>query len=557
MGNADSVQPLPRLSGSLGMQKPLQLLQDTMRPESAEVEDDDDADVFVALTRTSLLSHVCNPRDVREWVAQPPPVYKNRLLQDVPTSSVTLRPCSVLLHIYDLMDELQAANGLLAFKMTGLSVGGAFHAGVEVFGNEWTYGTLGVCCEAPRTAEAHVYRCSIPLGETKLVEREVATVLHTMCRRWRGKDYEILDKNCCRFSAEFCDKLGVGPMPAFIDRFARLLGNGRAVGRGAMELGGKVRAMVLGAGKSVPQDQEYAPAVDSCLCLERQRRRIPKLVAEDSRSNRGPIKFPIGAVVEYHSNTNRIWIPAKVLRYDDKSGTYDLDCRAEARPQNIRWPQQPVPREVAGATQNLLNETVPQELPEFHCMAGGSASSQRSPPSSSEAGRTVARPQEGDVMLELSGGRANAHETCANAQSCCTARPRATSPEIVFEDSKRVILGISVDMSPKLSHRECYSDAPVRSASPGAFGLPVTDDEEQPKFVPGTIVEYESSLGWISAKVFHYYPSKGVYDLDCKGQVPPCKLRPKQGSSAASASDTSEPITVLPELDGAPIYPHL
>jgi len=40
------------------------------------------------------------------------------------------------------------------------TIGGAFHSGVEVFGNEWSYGKRGVTCQPPRTAEDHVYRCS-------------------------------------------------------------------------------------------------------------------------------------------------------------------------------------------------------------------------------------------------------------------------------------------------------------------------------------------------------------------------------------------------------------
>ena len=40
------------------------------------------------------------------------------------------------------------------------TIGGAFHSGVEVFGNEWSYGKRGVTCQPPRAAEDHVYRCS-------------------------------------------------------------------------------------------------------------------------------------------------------------------------------------------------------------------------------------------------------------------------------------------------------------------------------------------------------------------------------------------------------------
>mmetsp|Transcript_26207 Transcript_26207/g.61157 ORF Transcript_26207/g.61157 Transcript_26207/m.61157 type:complete len:809 (+) Transcript_26207:110-2536(+) len=46
------------------------------------------------------------------------------------------------------------------------------------------------------------------------------------------------------------------------------------------------------------------------------------------------------------------------------------------------------------------------------------------------------------------------------------------------------------------------------------------------QFAPGTVVEYNSaSQGWILARVLSYDPASGTYNLDCKQQVPPAKLR--------------------------------
>ena len=59
-----------------------------------------------------------------------------------------------------------------------LGEGGAFR---EVFGGEWSYGTLGVRCEAPRTAAGHTYRCSIPLGPTGLSPLE-ARAARLLCQ---------------------------------------------------------------------------------------------------------------------------------------------------------------------------------------------------------------------------------------------------------------------------------------------------------------------------------------------------------------------------------------
>mmetsp|Transcript_75924 Transcript_75924/g.180477 ORF Transcript_75924/g.180477 Transcript_75924/m.180477 type:complete len:548 (-) Transcript_75924:103-1746(-) len=533
MGSAESVavQPVPRLAGSLGMEKPLQMLHETLVAADDYEVDDEDIDMLVALTRTSLLSHVCNPRDVRECAKQPPPRYKNRLLQDIATASLDLKPATVILHVYDLMDELQAANALLAFKVHGVTVGGAFHVGVEVYGNEWTYGTLGVCCEAPRTAAEHIYRCSICLGDTKLTQREVATVLHQMCQRWRGKDYELLDKNCCRFSSEFCERLGVGPMPYFLDRFARLLGGGRAVGKGALELGGKVRALVLGGGQAsqVTSAASEVQVQNKLAAMAQQGPPTPSLPSRapsrgggEQSDVRGPLVFPIGAVVEYRSSTNGTWIPAKVLRYDARSRCYDLDCRMQAQPANIRWPQDRMPLQVAASPLPVplrpsgVDDNVPPERPL------GLQDAQ--PPSPMDEWPNPDVPQPSVPMIA---GRDCEHACRGQHHGFCS-RPavRAASPEIVVKE-KSAIGSPKLVVAPAAAQVVC-DDLSESAAHKESAQQSLPGQSAEAAYAVGEIVEYESSQGWIPAKVFHFFPAKGVYDLDCKLQVPPQKLRKRQ-----------------------------
>jgi len=138
---------------------------------------------------------------------------------------------TVLLHVYDLHEDLQGTNGMLAFTLEDFAMGGLFHVGVEVFGSEWSYGYIGVCCDPPRTLEAHEYRCTVVLGPTHLNSREVAGAVYDMCQSWSGREYDIISRNCCSFATEFCSRLGVGTLPPWVDRFARALDHGKKLGR--------------------------------------------------------------------------------------------------------------------------------------------------------------------------------------------------------------------------------------------------------------------------------------------------------------------------------------
>merc|ERR1712018_1061487 len=47
--------------------------------------------------------------------------------------------------------------------------------------------------------------------------------------------------------------------------------------------------------------------------------------------------FQLGAAVEYFSATQNCWVPAHVVAFHG-DGTYDLDVKRSALPENIRWP---------------------------------------------------------------------------------------------------------------------------------------------------------------------------------------------------------------------------
>lgn len=136
----------------------------------------------------------------------------------------------VFLHIYDITQEkgIQKLNNILANKNSWLKFGGAFHAGVEVNGLEWsfqfTHGpTLpGVTCVAPRSHTIHNYRETIPLKNTKLDPEDIAEIIMQLADEFPGSDYDLCQRNCCTFAEEFCQRLGVGGIPPWVHRLARL-----------------------------------------------------------------------------------------------------------------------------------------------------------------------------------------------------------------------------------------------------------------------------------------------------------------------------------------------
>lgn len=125
----------------------------------------------------------------------------------------------VIANIYDLNTYCQPANRMF---YDALQVGGAFHAGIHVFGAEWSYGRGGVYSIPPRKNDYHVYRQSIPLGETDIDPHSWAAILHEQMLVWRDNQYNPLQHNCVDFTSAMADILGVTPLPHWIGRIAKV-----------------------------------------------------------------------------------------------------------------------------------------------------------------------------------------------------------------------------------------------------------------------------------------------------------------------------------------------
>jgi hypothetical protein len=133
----------------------------------------------------------------------------------------------VVLHIYDVSkrDVVKKMNSVLTSIGTG-----AFHAGVEVHGREYSFGATdhgsGIVACQPGQNTAHAYLKAMPMGETILSPIEVRDLIVRLAEVWQGAEYDLLRCNCCHFSSELCKQLGARPLPGWI---LNLAGAGEAI----------------------------------------------------------------------------------------------------------------------------------------------------------------------------------------------------------------------------------------------------------------------------------------------------------------------------------------
>jgi len=173
----------------------------------------------------------------------------------------------VVVHIYDVSSHriVEQAN---QWCMRAMGTG-AFHAAVEVYGQEWSFGYInqgsGVFSCPPRSNELHRYRKDIPVGATKITKEDFEGLIEKLSRRWLGRDYDLLHRNCCHFCSELCDKLGVEPLPAWVTNLAgagATLDRGfqQAVQRGTRPFDTAAARAILTAAKTGKIDLRYQHA---------------------------------------------------------------------------------------------------------------------------------------------------------------------------------------------------------------------------------------------------------------------------------------------------------
>mmetsp|Transcript_84449 Transcript_84449/g.131923 ORF Transcript_84449/g.131923 Transcript_84449/m.131923 type:complete len:598 (-) Transcript_84449:418-2211(-) len=152
--------------------------------------------------------------------------YEPMDLQALPSSSV-------LLNVYDSGAEDDLVEKINRWGAINESViaGGVFHIAVQIYGLEWSFGATeiegvpfsGIYSCLPRYNSHHNYKCTIDLGPTEMLEDEVSNL--TQCMRcsndWQGFTYDRVHHNCLHFANIFCNDLGVGNLPGWLDRFGR------------------------------------------------------------------------------------------------------------------------------------------------------------------------------------------------------------------------------------------------------------------------------------------------------------------------------------------------
>lgn len=103
---------------------------------------------------------------------------------------------------------------------------GAFHAAIQVYNEEWSFGYVprgtGVFSCKPRCNDMFKFREQMKLGITSRSKREVQDIVAKMALRWQGETYDLVKRNCCSFASELGENLGVGRIPSWIDRAARM-----------------------------------------------------------------------------------------------------------------------------------------------------------------------------------------------------------------------------------------------------------------------------------------------------------------------------------------------
>lgn len=150
----------------------------------------------------------------------------------IETMDTSLLPAgSILLNVYSIEEAnlFQTINrACTANDKVQDCIGSVFHAGVEAYGVEWSYGftqeeNTGVYRVPPRAHGQHTYCVTVNMGLTHLSTHEVEASLHGLMDRWRGPDYSAVHHSCLDFCNAFCKVLGVGRIPGWVDRFSRTM----------------------------------------------------------------------------------------------------------------------------------------------------------------------------------------------------------------------------------------------------------------------------------------------------------------------------------------------
>mmetsp|Transcript_17598 Transcript_17598/g.40898 ORF Transcript_17598/g.40898 Transcript_17598/m.40898 type:complete len:420 (-) Transcript_17598:134-1393(-) len=225
----------------------------------------------------------------------------------------------VVLHIYDLAknETVQGVNSVLRAMGAG-----AFHAGVEVNGVEWSYGCQdqpdgsGVFQCPPRGCTDHHYRESLAMGMTYRTPEEVANLLGMMRLVWLAGKYDVLHHNCCHFCDEFCKGLGVDGLPFWVS--LNIAGVGASLRRMVKQTKWSASLVDNVVGNAIGIDPGFGDGPDSMAQMAPRKsgslldpRVGPHIVARGVDDGSGGWCH-MGSEVDVFSNSTQAWCRARV-----------------------------------------------------------------------------------------------------------------------------------------------------------------------------------------------------------------------------------------------------
>eukprot|EP00933_Yihiella_yeosuensis_P028276 TRINITY_DN22098_c0_g1_i1.p1 TRINITY_DN22098_c0_g1~~TRINITY_DN22098_c0_g1_i1.p1 ORF type:complete len:284 (+),score=34.42 TRINITY_DN22098_c0_g1_i1:114-965(+) len=142
----------------------------------------------------------------------------------MPEGDVNLpNPRDVIVHVYHCDPYTGFLNRML---MKDMEIG-IWHAGIEVYGEEWSFqyfedtwndpSISGLIRCLPTRMSGYDFQQSINLGPTPLSEEEVDRLLVTLSAEWPASSYHLLHNNCLTFAHNFSKSLKAPrPFPTWI-----------------------------------------------------------------------------------------------------------------------------------------------------------------------------------------------------------------------------------------------------------------------------------------------------------------------------------------------------
>jgi hypothetical protein len=147
------------------------------------------------------------------------------LLEVSGTGGLSGTGSEVFLHIYDVGVLSPSVHKVLATLGTG-----AYHVGVEVYGQEFWYGNTqsrvpddmtGVSIQhRPRVHSFHKYCGTVSLGHTEMSPTQVKELIKELRTLWPARNYDTLRNNCVSFAEALCGRLGVDAPPEHVGALA-------------------------------------------------------------------------------------------------------------------------------------------------------------------------------------------------------------------------------------------------------------------------------------------------------------------------------------------------